>query len=101
MVNFLQNKLFWLRSLKSSVDTNDRLVLLQHQALDEVIQHLISELNEGIGAEWNGSLIKKVREEQRGLEAYLRAVQACEDEVLEQEVLQTKTVAMQEVRNEY
>ena len=92
---------FWLRSLKSSVDTNDRLVLLQHQALDEVIQQLVSELNEGIGAEWNGSLIKKVREEQRGLEAYLRAVQACEDEVLEQEVLQTKTVAMQEVGNEY
>ena len=92
---------FWLRSLKSSVDINDRLVLLQHQALDEVIQQLVSELNEGIGAEWNGSLIKKVRDEQRGLEAYLRAVQVCEDEVLEQEVLQTKTVAMQEVRNEY
>ena len=47
------------------------------------------------------TLSGKVREEQRILEGYLKSVQACESEIIEQEVLQTKTVAMQEVRNAY
>ena len=92
---------FWLRSLKKSVDESDKLTLLQHRALEEVVQQLVSEVNEGIGAEWNGPIIQRVREEQRILEGYLRSMQACESEIIEQEVLQTKTVAMQEVRNAY
>ena len=92
---------FWLRSLKKSVDEGDKLTLLQHRALEEVVQQLVSEVNEGIGAEWNGPIIQRVREEQRILEGYLRSMQACESEIIEQEVLQTKTVAMQEVRNAY
>ena len=96
-----EEQALWLRNLKKSVDESDKLTLLQHRALEEAVQQLISEVNEGIGAEWNGPIIKKVREEQRILEGYLKSVQACESEIIEQEALQTKTVAMQEVRNAY
>ena len=98
---FSEEQALWLRSLKKSVDESDKLMLLQHRALEEVVQQLISEVNEGIGAEWNGPIIKKVREEQRILEGHLKSMQECESEIIEQEVLQTKTVAMQEVRNAY
>ena len=96
-----EEQAFWLKRLRRSVDESDRLALLQHRALEDVVQQLVSELNEGVGVEWNGDLIKKVRNEQRGLEVYLKSAQVCEGEVVEQEVLQTKTVAMQEVKNDY
>ena len=91
----------WLRSLKQAMDEVDKLTLLQHQSLESVAQQLVSEINEGVGAEWNGPLVQRVRDEQRRLEGYLKSVQTCEKDVIEQEVLQTRTVAMQEVRNEY
>ncbi len=96
-----EEQMIWLRTLKTTIDAVDKLTLLQHQSLENVAQQLVSEINEGIGAEWNGPLVQRVREEQRVLEGYLKSVQACESDMIEQEVLQTKTVAMQEVRNAY
>ena len=88
------------------VNWMDRWLLSQHQAIGHLLQEMLSELQEGYGGNQKTGLagFEKFQAERQQLEVSLKAVQMIEEEVnkeMANEVLQTKTISMQEVRENY
>ena len=88
------------------VEWNDKWMLLQHSAIGQVLQEMLADLQEGIGGSSNGGFdgFEKLQTEKQRLEVSLKAVQAVEEEFNKEvtnEVLQTKTISMQEVKENY
>ena len=84
----------------------DRWLLSQHQAIGKLLQEMLSELQEGYGGTHNIGFagFEKLQAERQRLEVSLKAVQTVEEEFNKEvanEVLQTKTISMQEVRENY
>ena len=87
------------KTLQEECEVEKLWMLFQHQAIGEVIQEMASFVMEDGGQECEGDLIRKLHRERNGLEAQLKVIQTVEEEV-QREVLQTKTVAMQDLRND-
>ena len=87
------------KTLQEECEVEKMWMLFQHQILGEVIQEMASFVMEDGGQEYEGDLIRKLHKERNGLEAQLKMIQTVEEEV-QREVLQTKTVAMQDLRND-
>ena len=87
------------KRLHDEYEAEQHLMLLQHRAIGEVIQEMASFVMEDGGQECEMGLVRKLHQERSGLEARLKVMQAVEEEV-QQEVLQTKTVSMQELRRD-
>ena len=86
------------------VNMMDTWMLAQQKVVGKLLQGMISELQEGADASSNGVAWNRLQVEQQRLEASLKTVQTVEDECnkqLAEEVLQTKTISMQEVRENY
>lgn len=86
------------------VNMMDTWMLAQQKVVGKLLQGMISELQEGADASSNGVAWNRLQMEQQRLEASLKTVQTVEDECnkqLAEEVLQTKTISMQEVRENY
>ena len=96
-----QDEAFWTtqKRLHDECEAEQHLMLLQHRAIGEVIQEMASFVMEDGGQECEMGLVRKLHQERSGLEARLKVMQAVEEEV-QQEVLQTKTVSMQELRRD-
>ncbi len=78
-------------------------MLFQHQALSQVCQELVLDIQEGIERSWMGKVLEKAQSEVKVLEGRLKALQGVEQEQQEAtaQVLQTKTVSMAEVKEHY
>ena len=82
----------------------DKWLLIQHKVIGELRQEMVSEIQEG-GTNHGGEIVwNQLHGEKERLESSLKAIQVVEEEVtkeIEIEVLQTKTISMQEVRENY
>ena len=77
-------------------------MLFQHKALSQVCQELVLDIQEGIESVLTSGVLEKVQGEVRILEGRLKAIQGVEQEKeAENQVLQTKTVSMMEVKEKY
>ena len=78
-------------------------MLFQHQSLSQVCQELVLDIQEGIERSWMGKVLEKAQSEVKVLEGRLKALQGVEQEQQEAtaQVLQTKTVSMAEVKENY
>lgn len=79
-------------------------MLFQQRALSQVAQELVLDIQEGIEGALMGSVLEKIQCETKILEGRLKAIQGIEQEQEVKEdsqVLQTKTVSMQEVKENY
>ena len=77
------------------------MMLSQHRGLEAVAKELIADIKEGIGEGTTDKVFEKVRKEMGRLEATLKTIQAVEHQLDVEEVSQTKTVSMQEVKENY
>lgn len=80
-------------------------MLFQQQALGQAAQELVADIQEGVGSEMMTRILQQVQRESRTLEARLRVVQGIEEGTTkatgDSEILQTKTVSMQEVKENH
>ena len=86
------------------VNMLDKWLLIQHKVIGELRQEMVSEFQEG-GTSHGGEMVwNQLHGEKERLESSFKAIQVVEEEVakeIETEVLQTKTISMQEVRDNY
>ena len=95
--------------LMKLVEWTSKWMLIQHRTIGQVLQEMLADLQEGIGGSSNGGFsgfdgFEKLQTEKQRLEASLKAVQVVEEEFNKEvtnEVLQTKTIGMQEVKENY
>ena len=77
------------------------MMLSQHRGLETVAKELVADFKEGIGEGTTDKVFDRVKKEMGRLEATLKTIQEVEQKLDIEEVLQTKTISMQEVKENY
>ena len=77
------------------------MMMNQHRGLEIVAKELVADFKEGIGEGTTDKVFDQVKRELGRLEATLKTIQEVENKLDVEEVLQTKTISMQEVKENY
>ncbi len=88
-----------LKEIAEELEKMDKLTMFQHSNLDQVVQELVADVSEGIQSNAEATL-REVKREAREIEGHLKAINGVEEVAVKEEVLQTRTVSVQEVRKE-